>query len=88
MKRVTLGAGEMPVVIDRMLPPDWVVRIDGQIHVGSMAAVERLVAEMGRWVVLRTVPPTLMHRETGELVALEGEADHPPRCERCGVRHG
>ena len=91
MKRVTLAAGEKPVLIDRDLPKDGVVRIDGRLHVGSMGALQRLVDDLNRdWVVLQTVPPCLMQRRTGELVALEGVPDpeSPPVCERCGERHG
>lgn len=91
MKAVTLGAGEMPVVIDPNLPKDYIIRVDGRIHVGSMGALQRMVDDFNRdWILVQTSPPCLVHQRTGETVDLEGDAEPPglpPRCPRCGVRH-
>jgi hypothetical protein len=85
MSGVVLPDG-VPVVISPYLPPLEVRTIDGKIYAGSQAAIERVVAEANRWVLLRTVPPTAMNRETGELIDLP----EPPaeRCRLCGGWHG
>lgn len=76
----------VPVVISPYLAPLEVREIDGKIYAGSKVALEVAVAEANRWVFLRTHPPTVMNRETGELIDLP----EPPeeRCPVCRRWHG
>ena len=83
---VALHLDGVPVVISPYLPPDAVMPRDGKIYAGSQAALDRALAEANKWVSLRTHPPTMMNRETGELIELEEQPEQ--RCPGCGGWHG
>lgn len=81
--------GEAVVVVDRTMG-DRVQVEGGKVYAGSVSAFEREMAVVlaADWVALRTVPPTLMHRQTGELIDVpETPSTVPGRCGICGVRH-
>jgi hypothetical protein len=78
--------GSVEVIISPYLRPLEIKPFDGKIYAGSQAAIDLALAQANKWVLLRTVPPTAMNRETGELVDLEAEPE--VRCGRCGGWHG
>lgn len=69
------------VIVDETMAAGAVRIADGKIYAHSIEALQEAVKkETEAYVVVRTTPPFLMHRVTGETV----ELPEPPEGHRCG----